>query len=91
MKGISADQACDALRQGHRVGNRGWPGHRSIAAGDMHEVSPGVLRSVAEPGHAEDWYVLPDEPLRVSGDGTAGRPFVLDNPEALDVLARFGA
>lgn len=74
MNRITAEQACQALQGGRRVGNRQWPGHRSISAQDMHAVTPAVLRSLVEPAGAEDWFIVPG-PVTLTGDGSAEAPW----------------
>ncbi|MFJ1528271.1 hypothetical protein ACIOFV_07560 [Streptomyces mirabilis] len=60
------------------MGNRQWPNHRTIAAEDMHQVTPVVLRSLVDEAGADDWFVVP---LPVTGDGSPDRPFMLVDPE----------
>jgi hypothetical protein len=82
MNRINAEAACLALQGGRRLGNRQWPGHRTVGAQDMHEVTPEVLRSLVDEAAADDWYIIP-APVIVSGDGSADNPFMLD-PSALN-------
>ncbi|MFI9418071.1 hypothetical protein [Streptomyces werraensis] len=84
MNGMNAERACTALLEGHRVWNGAWPQQRSIQAGDMHQVTPDVLRSLVPEGYADDWYVLPDKPITVTGDGTVDSPYVLTDPSVFD-------
>lgn len=81
MNRINAEAACEALRGGRRLGNRQWPGHRTVGAEDLHAVTPAVLRSLVDEAAADDWYIVP-LPVTVSGDGSAERPYVLVDQEA---------
>lgn len=74
MKRINAARACTELLSGRRVGNRQWPGHRTLTAEDMHHVTPESLRAAAGEEAAEDWYVVPD-PVTLTGDGSPADPF----------------
>jgi hypothetical protein len=80
MNRITAEQACQALEGGRTVGNRQWPGHRSISAQDLHAVTPAVLRSLVEPAGADDWYLVPG-PVTLTGDGSPERPYAVVDSE----------